>query len=51
MKKIGLVLSIVSLVLAVAFIFPRLGTSNPLVDDSGCLECHDAAYPDGALHS
>ncbi len=51
MKKISLVLSIVSLVLAVAFILPRLGTSNPLVDDSGCLGCHDAAYPDGALHS
>jgi len=50
-KKISLVLSIVSLVLTVAFIFPRFGTSNLLVDDSGCLECHDAAYPDGALHS
>ena len=50
-KKIGIVLFCISFCLAVLFILPQAGKSNLTVDDSGCLECHDAAYPDGTLHS
>lgn len=50
-KKIGIMLFCVSLFLAVVFILTRLSTSNLMVDDSGCLECHDASFPGGELHS
>ena len=53
MKKLGIGMFCISLCLAVALIFPQVGTSNPLVDDDGCLECHDATFPapgTGALH-
>ena len=50
-KKISIAIFWVSFILAVAFIFPKLGTSNLMVDDTGCLECHDASFPGGTLHS
>ena len=53
MKKLGIGMFCMALCLAVALIFPQVGTSNPLVDDDGCLECHDATFPapgTGALH-
>ena len=51
MKKVLPAILCFALCLAVAFIIPKIGTSNPLVDDSGCLVCHDAAFPSGDLHS
>ena len=43
MKKVFSVMFFVCLCLSVAVVFPRLGSSRLMVDDSGCLECHDFA--------
>ena len=51
MKKVLPVILCFALCLTVAFIIPKMGTSNPNVDDTGCTECHDAAFPSGDLHS
>jgi hypothetical protein len=51
MKKVLPAIICFALCLAVALIIPKIGTSNPSVDDSGCLVCHDAAFPSGDLHS
>ena len=53
MKRIGAVVLSISCILAVAFISPRLGTSNPKVDATGCLDCHPVGQfgaQDGSLH-
>ena len=53
-KKIGIVLFCISLFLAVSFILPHSGTSNQMVDNSGCLVegCHTAEFGvEGNLHS
>ena len=52
-KRIGAVVLYVTLILAGAFIFPRLSTSNPKVDSTGCLDCHEVGQfgaQDGSLH-
>ena len=51
MKKVLPAILCFALCLAVAFIIPKIGTSNPLVDDSGCLVCHDSSFPSGDLHA
>ena len=51
MKKVLPAIMCFALCLAVAFIIPKIGTSNSLVDNDGCLVCHDAAFPSGDLHS
>ncbi len=54
MKKIGIMIFCISLCVAIAFILPRVSTSWPLMDDSGCLEtCHggENPFPDGQIHS
>ncbi len=50
MKKVLPAILCFALCLTVAFIIPKIGTSNPLVDDSGCLECHDAGFGPETLH-
>jgi len=42
MKKLAVVLFCVSLCITIAFLYPRVGTTNPAVDDTGCLVsgCH-----------
>ena len=51
MKKALPVILSVAVCLVVAIMLPRIGTSNLMVDDFGCLECHDADFPGGTLHS
>ena len=51
MKKVLPVILCIALCLTVAFVIPKIGTSNPNVDDTGCTVCHDAAFPSGDLHS
>jgi len=51
MKKALPVILCVALCFAVAIMIPRIGTTNSEVNDSGCLVCHDAAFPSGDLHS
>ena len=51
MKKALPVILCVALCFAVAIMLPRIGTTNSEVNDSGCLVCHDAAFPSGDLHS
>ena len=41
MKKDFAVISCICLCLAVALVFPRLSASYPMVNESGCRECHD----------
>ena len=41
MKKGFVVIYSICLCLAVAMAFPRLSAAHPLVDESGCRECHD----------
>ena len=52
MKNIFAVLLCVGLCISIAVLLPQTGTSNPTVDETGCLVsgCHDAGYPDGSLH-
>ena len=53
MKKIGIVLFSVTFILVSSLIAPRFGTSNLLVNESGCLECHEVGTfgaQDGSLH-
>ena len=40
MKKDYAVISCICLCLALALGFPRLSASHPMVDESGCRECH-----------
>ena len=40
MNKLAAVLFCVGLCISIAVLIPQVGTSNPLVDDTGCLECH-----------
>jgi len=52
-KKISWVLFGVTFIFVSALITPRFGTSNPLVDESGCLECHEVGQfgaQDGSIH-
>ena len=51
MKKAVPAMLCVTLCLVVAFIFPHLGESWEMVNDGGCLECHDSSFPSGELHS
>jgi len=41
MRKIGIGMFCVALCLAVAFIFPQVGTSEEMANSSSCLVCHD----------
>ena len=41
MKKYFVAMSLVFLCLAVALVFPRSGSSYPMVNESGCRVCHD----------
>ena len=41
MRKGFAVISCICFCLAVAMAFPRLSASHPMVDESGCRECHD----------
>jgi len=56
MRKIGIGIFCIALCMAVAFIFPHLGTSYQKVDDVGCLQqgCHvagdDQEPEEGTLH-
>ena len=40
MKKLAAVLFCIGLCISIALLYPQVGTSNPNVDDTGCLECH-----------
>jgi hypothetical protein len=55
MRKIGILVFCVSFCLAVAVILPQVGVAYKTFDDAGdntgCRACHDADYPDGAIHS
>jgi hypothetical protein len=50
MKKVLPVIICFALCLTVAFIIPKMGTSNPNVDDTGCTVCHDFGLGAGTLH-
>ncbi len=54
MKKVGITIFCVLFCWAIALICaPNTVKSNPLVYSTTfwCLTCHDAAYPDGNLHT
>ena len=52
MKKLAAVLLCVGLCISIAVLFPQTGTTNPTVDETGCLVsgCHDAGFGEGTLH-
>jgi hypothetical protein len=50
MKKVLPIILCLVLCLTVAFLIPKMGTSNPNVDDTGCTVCHDSSFGDGSLH-
>ena len=50
MKKSISVMFFICLCLAVFVVFPRLGSSRLMVDDSGCKECHDFSLGAESLH-
>ena len=52
MKKLAAVMLCVGLCISIAIFLPQTGTSNPTVDDTGCLVsgCHDAGFGEGTLH-
>ena len=50
MKKALPLILCLAICLVVAIMLPRIGTSNIMVDDTGCLECHDAGFGPGTLH-
>jgi len=54
MRKIGIAILCILLCLTIAVMcVPNTLQSNPLVysTETGCLNCHNAAYPDGTLHT
>ena len=52
MKKLAAVLLCVGLCISIAVLLPQTGTSNPTVDETGCLVsgCHEAGFGEGTLH-
>ena len=52
MKKLAAVLFCVGLCISIAVALPQTGTTNPTVDDTGCLVsgCHDVGFGEGTLH-
>ncbi|MDX1779416.1 MAG: hypothetical protein R3339_11100 [Thermodesulfobacteriota bacterium] len=53
MKKTGISLLCIFVLSFLSFFITKLSTSNPLVDSSGCLECHEVGQfgaQDGSLH-
>lgn len=53
MKKTGITLLCIFVLFFLSFCITKLSTSNPLVDSSGCLECHEVGQfgaQDGSLH-
>ena len=53
MRKLAAVFLSVGLCISIALLLPQTGTSNPNVDDTGCLVsgCHDAGFGEGTLHA
>ena len=52
MKKLAAVILCVGLCIAIGVLYPQVGTSNPNVDDTGCLVsgCHDAGFGEDSLN-
>jgi len=50
MKKGISVMFFICLCVALSVVFPRLGSSRLMVDDSGCRECHDFSLGAESLH-
>lgn len=53
MKKTGVAAMVFCLAAALTFLYPRWSSSNPNVDSTGCLECHEVGQfgaQDGTLH-
>lgn len=52
MKKLAAVLFCVGLCISIAVLIPQVGTTNPNVDDTGCLVsgCHDAGFGEDSFH-
>mgnify|MGYP003573554383 FL=1 len=52
MKKLAAVLFCVGLCISIALLYPQVGTTNPMVDDTGCLVsgCHEIGFGEGSFH-